>query len=178
MSTLDDHLCSLGVERTVSIKELKKAYRQQIQRWHPDHFHDDPIKEKQATQRAVEINAAFEYLSEMLELGPLPGGPSCTNSDCTSSNHRAYTTQHTYNRKPYSPGFPDPRVVEVFVKSSHIVSTGYDRPSGTMYIKFEGSRVYSYRNVPEAVFAEFIDADSPGKFAHRHIYGRYEYAVC
>ncbi len=99
-------------------------------------------------------------------LAPPPAQPS--------KPQQAYRTQHTYNRKSFTPGFPDPDVFEVFVKSSHIVSAGYNRTTATLYIKFDGNVVYSYIHVPESVFSAFMSAESHGKFAHRNIYHQYE----
>ena len=84
-------------------------------------------------------------------------------------------TQRKYDRKPFTPGFGDPGVSEVFVESSHIISTGYDRAKEILYIKFEGDRVYAYFHVPESVFSDFLAAESHGRFASRYIYWQYEY---
>jgi hypothetical protein len=63
----------------------------------------------------------------------------------------------------------------VFVKSSAIVSTGYDRTKETLYIKFKNGGVYAYLRVPESVFSAFLAAESYGKFLHRHILWQYKY---
>jgi len=126
-----------------------------------------------ATERAKRINAAFEYLSELLEIGLLPRYSSRAKTAHTSTPQRTYRTQHTYNGKPFTTGFPDPNVFEVFVKSSCFIPAGYDKNTGTLYLKFVGDRVYAYLDVPKSVFADFLAAESHGKFAHRHIFGRY-----
>ena len=127
-----------------------------------------------ATEHSKRINAAYEHLSELFEIGSLPHSKSRTNPTPSSKPQQTYRTQHTYNRKPFTTGFPDPNVFEVFVKSSHIISTGYDRITGTLYIKFEGNVVYAYLHVPESVFSDFLAAESHGKFAHRSIYQQYK----
>ncbi len=71
-------------------------------------------------------------------------------------------------------GLPDPSVHEVFVRSSHIVSTGYNQTNETLYIKFKGERVYSYLSVPEVTFLEFLAARSKGTYANRNIYRSFE----
>jgi hypothetical protein len=133
-------------------------------------FHNDPTKHLEANERAKSINVAYENLSELLDLGLLPS----TKTAQASKTYTTYHTQHTYNRKSFIPGFPDPTVFEVFLKSSNIVSTGYNKTTGTLYIKFEGNVVYSYSHVPESIFLSFVSSDSHGKFAHRNIYSRYK----
>jgi hypothetical protein len=109
----------------------------------------------------------------LLELGHLPRSTHYTCSAKNSKPERAYRTQHTYNRKSFTRGFPDPDVFEVFVESSHIVSIEYSRATKTLYIKFDRNSVHSYLNVPEAIFSDFLTAESHGKFAHLHIYHKY-----
>ena len=124
----------------------------------------------QASERAKAINAAHEYLSELLELGPLP--------QANSTTQQPYRTKHTYNRHPFAPGFVDPNVFEVFIKSSYIISTGYSRANRVLYIKFSKSGTYCYSDVPETVFTAFLSAESHGKFAQQFICHRYRYTRC
>lgn len=170
------YLSILGLNESASTAELKSAYRREILKWHPDKFHNDPANLPAATERAKEINVANEYLCELHESGVLPRSTRRTNGQRSSQPQPqdTYRTQHTYNRKPFTPGFPDPGVFEVFVRSSHIISAGYNRTTQTLYIKFDEDVVYSYLHVPESVFAAFMAAESHGKFAHRNIYHQYQ----
>ena len=176
MPQLVDYLFILGLDAAASTAELKTAYRREISKWHPDRFHGDPANQSAATERAKKINDAYEHLSELHELGSLPLSTSRTNGQRATPppQPQAYRTQHTYNQKSFTPGFPDPSVFEVFVKSSHIISAGYNRTTQTLYIKFDGDVVYSYLRVPESVFTAFMSAESHGKFAHRYIYYQYQ----
>jgi curved DNA-binding protein CbpA len=175
---LADHLSILGLDASTSTADLKAAYRREIGKWHPDRFHSDPANQPAATERAKKINAAYEHLSELHELGYLPRSTPRPNGQRATPPpprpQQAYRTQHTYNRKPFTPGFPDLNVFEVFVRSSHIISAGYNRTTQTLYIKFDGDVVYSYLHVPESVFTAFMAAESHGKFAHRYIYHQYQ----
>ena len=168
MPNIADHLSILGLDSCDSESQLKEAYRSEMKKWHPDFFQDDKVMYAKATERAKLINAAFEYFSELIELGDLVG----LRSQQPPKSNR-YQTRHAYRQKPFKPGFPAASVVEVFIKSSHIISYGYERGSQTLYLKFEGDIVYSYENVPESVVSEFADAASHGRFAHRYIYYKF-----
>ena len=175
MSQLADHLSILGLTESASATEIKAAYYREMQKWHPDHFSDEPSGQKAATERAKRINAAFEYLSELYENGSLPRSTRSTKGHHQSrpQPQENYRTQHTYNGKSFTPGFPDASVFEVFVKSSAFISAGYNPETRTLYLKFHGNRIFGYLDVPESVFQAFLSADSQGKFAHRHILQQY-----
>lgn len=127
MPQVADHLLILGLDSCESMTQLMDAYRRAMLKWHPDRFHGDPAMQPTATKHAARINAAFEHLSELLDIGPLPRSTPHANTTPSSERKQAYRTQHTYDRKPFTSGFCNPDVFEVFVKSSAIISTGYDR---------------------------------------------------
>lgn len=58
MPTKRDYYDILGVSKTASAEELKRAYRKQALEWHPDRN-----KSAEATQKFKEINEAYEILS-------------------------------------------------------------------------------------------------------------------
>jgi hypothetical protein len=75
--------------------------------------------------------------------------------------------------------FPE-SVVEVRVRSSNIFSIGYDRRQEILYVKFYrrerlGSDLYRYFDVPETLFQAFMEAESKGRFANQHVYGRFRF---
>lgn len=59
MST--DYYDILGVTKTASADEIKKAYRKQALEWHPDRHKDD---KEAAEKRFKEINEAYQVLSD------------------------------------------------------------------------------------------------------------------
>lgn len=64
------------------------------------------------------------------------------------------------------------------VTSSNIKAIGYVDSSATMYVDFyrkgtdESSR-YSYDDVPQSVFLEFLNAPSKGQYFAKNIKGRF-----
>lgn len=62
------------------------------------------------------------------------------------------------------------------VLSTNIDMIGYDEDNSQLHVRFNSGAEYVYNEVPPAVFQEFLDADSKGKFLNERIKGRYEYA--
>ncbi|HJX45873.1 MAG TPA: DnaJ C-terminal domain-containing protein [Patescibacteria group bacterium] len=61
MATKSDYYDILGVSKSASADELKKAYRKQALEWHPDRHKDD---KEAAEKRFKEINEAYQVLSD------------------------------------------------------------------------------------------------------------------
>lgn len=186
ISVAEYHRSILEITAPFDLKQLKAGYIRLIKEWHPDRFLIDPLKYDLATEKAKQLNLAFEFLSEFLEKsgGVYIHRPATTTKDtgpasnASSYTKKRYRPERRYEGEPYSPGFPDRGVTEIFVKSSHIISIGYNSPSKILYIKFKGNNIYKYFNVPSSVFDEFLAAESHGKFAHKSIYHSFEYERC
>jgi len=61
MATKNDYYDILGVTKSASADEIKKAYRKQALEWHPDRHKDD---KEAAEKRFKEINEAYQVLSD------------------------------------------------------------------------------------------------------------------
>lgn len=63
----------------------------------------------------------------------------------------------------------------VSVSSSAIREIGYDASSSKMFIDFEDTHpIYTFCGVPEAVFRDFINSGSVGRYYHQYIKDRYQ----
>lgn len=61
MATKTDYYDILGVSKSASADEIKKAYRKQALEWHPDRHKDDKVA---AEKKFKEINEAYQVLSD------------------------------------------------------------------------------------------------------------------
>lgn len=61
------------------------------------------------------------------------------------------------------------------VKSSNIVSIGYNIQEKILEIEFISSGIYRYFEVPIEIYDSFLKSSSKGKFVHKNIRGRYRY---
>jgi hypothetical protein len=173
----EQHRTTLELSARFSEAELKTAYRKLIRKWHPDRYTIQPQVYAEATERAKQINVAYEYLSEFFE--SVGGSYRAPVSEAPKSwSWTDLQPKRTYQGKTYTAGFPDPTVTEIFLKSSAIISTGYNRSTQTLYIKFASNSVYRYFGVPADVFEAFLEAPSHGRFGHQHIFKRYRQEPC
>ena len=61
------------------------------------------------------------------------------------------------------------------VKSSLIDKAGYDPETKVLSIQMNNSSdVYTYEAVPQAVYDDFLEADSKGAYYVKHIKGQYK----
>lgn len=59
----------LGVPVTASAAEVKKAYRAQVSKWHPDMFvRDGSAQQAEANKRTQELNAAYVIMKQFSQL--------------------------------------------------------------------------------------------------------------
>ncbi|MCL2326379.1 MAG: J domain-containing protein [Proteobacteria bacterium] len=55
---------TLGLPYGAPYEDVKKAYRQLMRAWHPDKHASSPQQEKASTQKAQEITAAYELITQ------------------------------------------------------------------------------------------------------------------
>ncbi len=61
------------------------------------------------------------------------------------------------------------------VKSSNIISIGYDEDGQLLEIEFKTGRIYRYSSVPPHVYAAVMRSESHGKYFLQHISNAYSY---
>ncbi len=63
--------------------------------------------------------------------------------------------------------------MKIEVKSSNIVSIDYDEQEQTLIIEFPGGSKYKYDKMPVREYKNFLNAESKGKYFHKHIRSNY-----
>lgn len=154
----------LGLENLPTLGQLRRSYKEMVKQWHPDRHHANPEMEQVAVTKTQQINFAYRLLLKTLEKSPE------STTDDKKGNKR-----HQYSWQTYTDGFPNPRVIEFYLNSSHIISAGYDKVRRILYIKFLGDEIYLYYDVPGFMFEHLLVSSSPGKYAMKFIYDRFRY---
>ena len=61
------------------------------------------------------------------------------------------------------------------VKSSTIKAIGYDADAKMLRVMFHSGGAYDYKNVPEHVYLNLLQAPSVGKVFHSDVRGQYDH---
>ncbi|CAJ0627548.1 768_t:CDS:2 [Entrophospora sp. SA101] len=91
----EDYYKILGVPRSASTRDIKKAYRKLAQQWHPDKYKGD-LTLQQVEAKMSSINEAYEVLSndqlrERYDNGEDPNDPDRQNSNFFYSDGNPFT---------------------------------------------------------------------------------------
>jgi curved DNA-binding protein CbpA len=161
---IETYLSRLELNLPVDSIKLRTAYKKLISKWHPDKFFEEP-EITLATRKAQEINTAYEALSEYIDKHGI------------LTETESYTPNHSYSGKTFTPGMPDKNAFECFLKSSNIISIGFNYTKNILYVKFHSNYVYAYFDVPKKIFEEFLQAPSPGRFRNKFV-NEFDYERC
>lgn len=113
---IDIYFELLGVTRSSSKKEIKKAHREQIKLWHPDKFSNDINKTKEATEKTQKLNEAYSFLKDY------------NLTDETQSSHKINRTR-VKSSNVYSIGYDiKTKTLQVEFKSNRAIYEYYDVP--------------------------------------------------
>ena len=64
----------------------------------------------------------------------------------------------------------------VHAASTNVRAVGYDWDDGELRVAYRNTAgYYVYTGVPAEVHAELLEAQSKGRFLHKHVIGRYNY---
>ncbi len=163
----------LGItQEKISSEELKKIYKKEILKWHPDVATNYGITTEEATKKTQRIILAKEILSKKLD--------SLDTNDFkhTYESYYAYRTSKPRNYKQYYDYCIDD-IDESFInrttlKSSNVKWVDYIMDLQILVVRFKDSSVYFYFDVPQAVHIQFQKSDSPGRFVNQNLRG-YKY---
>lgn len=75
----------LGIKEGASQEEIKAAYREQVKKYHPDKYQDNPLQDL-AEEKLQEVNEAYEYLTKN---GGNAGHQSYSGSSYSDSSGRS-----------------------------------------------------------------------------------------
>jgi curved DNA-binding protein CbpA len=153
----DRHFEILGVNRDSTSAEIKKAYRVEIKKWHPDKFQHEPEKLLEAIERAKHINEAFELLKNY-------GSPKLTNHP----KRREFNDSKTSSMRTGKPVFHC-----VKIRSSQIWSVGYDAFTKILQVEFYEEGILHFYDVPEKLYTELMYAEVPEDHLSKNISGKY-----
>ncbi|AWG23816.1 KTSC domain-containing protein [Flavobacterium kingsejongi] len=139
MKRIVEHRKLLGVDKTVTLKELKTIYRNVMKDSHPDKFVNDDEGKLQAEEKSKTVIEAYHFLVSI-------------NAE----------TQEKY-REEY---------IETTTKSN--IQDFYFEKQILKVTHFDGNS-YEYIGVPKNTYIKMVNAESPSRFARRHIYGSFIY---
>ena len=158
---MTDYYEILGVERNADADMLKRAFRAQAFKYHPDRNPDNP----EAEQKFKEVAQAYEVLSDPQQRGQYDrfrhAGVRGNGGAGATGFHDVNDIFSAFNRVP--------------VTSSNLVSVGYELNSLTLEIEFKNSAVYQYFDVPEFEWQGLMRAASHGTYFSAHIRNKYRY---
>ncbi len=137
MKRIGEHRKLLGVDKTVTLKELKTIYRNTMKEAHPDKFVNDEEGRVDAEATSKSVIEAYHFLVSI-------------NAE----------TQEKY-KEEYSET----------TSKSNIQDFEYEKQ--ILKIQHLNGKMYEYIGVPRNTYIKMVNADSPSRFARRHIYGNF-----
>ncbi len=146
---MTDYYEILGIERNADVDTLKRAFRAQALKYHPDRNPDNP----EAEQKFKEVAQAYEVLSDPQKREQY--------DRFRHADVRGNGGAGAFNRVP--------------VTSSNLVSVGYELNSLTLEIEFKNGAVYQYFDVPEFEWQGLMRAASHGTYFIAYIRNQYRY---
>ena len=139
MKKIIEHRKLFGVDKAVTLSELKSRYRNFMKEYHPDKIQDNEALKLEAEEKSKQIIEAYHFL---VSVAP----------ETTEANLAEYTET---------------------ISNSGISDITYT--GKRLRIDFQDGSGYEYFSVPENTYVKFVNADSQGRFARRHIYTSFLY---
>lgn len=125
----------LGVSRSASDDDIKKAYRAKCKRWHPDLNPNDPTAE----EHFKEVQAAYDAITKG-ETGPQAGG-----NPYGAYSQQSYGSQQGYSQQSYG-GFNGFDGFDPFGFGFGFGGSSYQQQSGASYSGSDTPEMQAARN--------------------------------
>lgn len=173
MMTPREAKIELGIiQEKITFEELKKIYKKEILKWHPDIAPNYGIAVEEATIKTQKIILAFEILSKNLD------SLDSNNFKHTYESYQKYRTPKPKTYKQYYDYSID-EIDESFInrttlKSSNVKWVDFIMDLQILIVRFKDGSVYFYFDVPISVHMQFKKSDSPGRFVNQNLSG-YKY---
>ncbi|MGE8552567.1 MAG: KTSC domain-containing protein [Chryseobacterium jejuense] len=139
MKRIGEHRTLLGVDKTVTLKELKTIYRNVMKDTHPDKFINDEEGKVAAEERSKSVIEAYHFL---VSINP--------------------ETQEKY-KEEYTETITQSNIQDFYLEKSILT------------VQHLNGKTYEYMGVPRNTYIKMVNADSPSRFARRHVYGNFVY---
>lgn len=139
MKRVIEHRKLLGVDKTVSLKELKTIYRNTMKDAHPDKFVNDDAGKLEAEEKSKSVIEAYHFLVSI-------------NQETQEKYKEEYTET---------------------IAKSNIHDFYFEKQ--ILKIQHLNGNMYEYIGVPRNTYVKMVNAESPSRFARRHIYGSFIY---
>lgn len=152
----------------IILDELKKTFKKNILRWHPDIAVNNGVSIEEATAKSRDIILAYQILSENLD------SLEHSTYNYNYKTYHSHTTAASGNYKQYYDNsidnIDDKFLNRITLKSSNVKWIDYIIELEVLVVRFKNSSVYYiYFDVPENIFLKFQTADSPGRFIHKYL---------
>lgn len=139
MKKIGEHRTLLGVDKNVTLRELKTIYRNVMKDTHPDKFINDEAGKLEAEEKSKSVIEAYHFL---VSINP--------------------ETQEKY-KEEYTETITKSNIQDFYLEKSILT------------VQHLNGNMYEYMGVSRNTYIKMINADSPSRFARRHIYGNFVY---
>lgn len=129
----------LGVDKEVTLSELKSVYRNFMKEYHPDKIQDNEVLKSEVEEKSKQIIEAYHFLVSI-------------------ATETQQATLEEYNNT-----------------TTNIAIADFNYQGKRLRIDFQDGSAYEYFSVPENTYIKLVNADSPARFARRHIYTSFLY---
>eukprot|EP00962_Isochrysis_galbana_P023721 scaffold7194_cov113-Isochrysis_galbana.AAC.2 len=148
-----DHYSTLGVTRSSTPEEIRKAYRREALRWHPDK-HVGVATQTQAQRRFEMVNEAWSVLSDTGRRHRY----DCESSGAPAGVRGPYTPRSAYGGS----GSPFPGVVQIGLRCSLDQMGGWSPVMVTLFTTGGGIILRRVHLPPGVASGENVELRFPG----------------